>query len=64
LVPVPRRRRAALSAQTRCPVCGVDNRAIRCPHDVSFVDEVSLEEVAMLASQALLEGASPPGRYQ
>lgn len=47
--------RAAFSAQTCCPVCGLDNRAIRCPHDPSFVDQVSLEEVAMLASQALLE---------
>jgi ADP-heptose:LPS heptosyltransferase len=48
--------RAALSVQTRCPVCGIDNRAVRCAHDVSFVDDVGLEEVAMLASQALLEG--------
>jgi ADP-heptose:LPS heptosyltransferase len=45
--------RAALSVRTRCPVCGQDNLAQRCPHDVSFVDEVSLDEVAGLALEVL-----------
>lgn len=47
--------RAALAVRTRCPVCGQDNLAHRCAHDVSFVDEVSLEEVASLARAALAE---------
>lgn len=41
--------RAALSTRTACAVCGEENTARRCPHDVSFVDDVSLEEVAALA---------------
>jgi ADP-heptose:LPS heptosyltransferase len=41
--------RAALSLQTRCPVCGQDNIATRCPHDASFVAEVSVEQVERLA---------------
>lgn len=40
--------RAALSLQTRCPVCGQDNVATRCPHDESFVADVSLELVEQL----------------
>jgi ADP-heptose:LPS heptosyltransferase len=44
---------AALSVRTRCPVCEEDNRSARCPHDVSFVDDVSVDEVARLARQAL-----------
>jgi ADP-heptose:LPS heptosyltransferase len=49
------RLRAALSLQTRCPVCGQDNFATRCPHDESFVADVSLEQVEHLAL-SLLEG--------
>lgn len=41
--------RAAMSVRTCCPVCGVENIAQRCAHDVSFVDDVALEEVAALA---------------
>ena len=41
--------RAALSLQTHCPVCGQDNIATRCPHDESFVADVSLEQLAQLA---------------
>ncbi len=41
--------RAALSTRIACPVCGEENTASRCPHDVSFVDDVSLEEVTALA---------------
>lgn len=45
--------RAALSLQTRCPVCGQDNIATRCPHNESFVADVSLEQVEHLALSLL-----------
>jgi ADP-heptose:LPS heptosyltransferase len=45
--------RVALSLQTRCPVCGQDNIATRCPHDESFVADVSLEQVERLAFSLL-----------
>ena len=45
--------RVALSLQTRCPVCGQDNLAARCPHDESFVAEVSVEQVECLARSLL-----------
>jgi ADP-heptose:LPS heptosyltransferase len=51
---------AALAVRTRCPVCDQDNLHTRCPHDVSFVDNVSLEQVEMLA-RAALAGESEPG---
>lgn len=41
--------RAAISVRTCCPVCGVENIAQRCAHDVRFVDDVPLEDVAALA---------------
>jgi ADP-heptose:LPS heptosyltransferase len=41
--------RAALSTRVDCPVCGQENLATRCGHDVSFVDDVTLEEVTALA---------------
>lgn len=41
--------RAALSTRIACSVCGAENTASRCSHDVSFVDDVSLEEVTALA---------------
>lgn len=50
--------RAALSVRTRCPVCGQDNLVRRCPHDVSFVDEVTLDEVVSMARAEL---AAPAG---
>lgn len=43
------RHRAALAVRTNCPVCGEENLKTRCPHDVSFVAEVSAEEVTELA---------------
>jgi len=49
--------RAALAVRTHCPVCGQDNLAQRCAHDVSFVDEVGLDEVAGLALAALHQHA-------
>jgi len=47
---------AALATRTRCPVCDRDNLHTRCPHDVSFVDDVTLEEVEALARAALVGG--------
>lgn len=47
--------RAAMSLRTSCPVCGVENINQRCAHDVSFVDDVTLEEVAALAVGMLKE---------
>lgn len=41
--------RAAISLRTRCPMCGMENIAQRCEHDVSFVDDVQLDEVAAMA---------------
>lgn len=43
------RHRAALSTRTCCPVCGVENIALRCSHELSFVDDVTVEQVAALA---------------
>ena len=39
----------ALSLRTHCPVCGEENRKRRCAHDVSFVDDVEVDDVAGLA---------------
>jgi ADP-heptose:LPS heptosyltransferase len=47
--------RAALSPQTRCPVCGQENIDVRCPHDESFVADVSLEQVESLAFSLLYQ---------
>jgi ADP-heptose:LPS heptosyltransferase len=44
---------AALSVRTRCPVCDQDNLRTRCPHDVSFVADVGVDEVEELARAAL-----------
>ncbi|SHH67453.1 glycosyltransferase family 9 protein [Massilia sp. CF038] len=41
--------RAAVSLRVACPVCGAENLAHRCEHDVSFVADVALEEVTALA---------------
>lgn len=49
---------AALAVRTRCPVCDQDNLHTRCPHDVSFVADVSVDEVETLARAAL--DARPP----
>lgn len=45
--------RAAVSAQVRCTVCGADNRGSRCPHQESFVDDISVDEVLGLALSQL-----------
>jgi ADP-heptose:LPS heptosyltransferase len=44
---------AALAVRTRCPICDRDNLHTRCPHDVSFVADVSVDEVETLARAAL-----------
>jgi ADP-heptose:LPS heptosyltransferase len=44
---------AALAVRTRCPVCDRDNLRTRCPHDVSFVAEVGIDDVESLAHAAL-----------
>jgi ADP-heptose:LPS heptosyltransferase len=44
---------SALSVRTRCPVCEQDNLNTRCPHDVSFVADVGIDEVEALARAAL-----------
>lgn len=41
--------RPAVSAQVRCSVCGADNRASRCPHQESFLQDISVDEVLGLA---------------
>jgi ADP-heptose:LPS heptosyltransferase len=41
--------RAAVSAQVRCSVCGADNRASRCPHQESFLHDISVDDVLALA---------------
>ncbi len=43
---------AALSVRIRCPVCDEDNLRTRCPHDVSFVADVGIDEVEALAHAA------------
>lgn len=49
------RHRPALSVRVHCPVCGEENLSHRCPHDVSFVDQVSVEQVTALAMELLAE---------
>jgi ADP-heptose:LPS heptosyltransferase len=46
----------AVGVTTQCAVCGQDNVVSRCAHDPSFVDDVSLEQVAGLARAALAGG--------
>jgi ADP-heptose:LPS heptosyltransferase len=52
------RHRVAVSFRNHCPVCGADQAALgsqRCPHDDSFVADVTVEEVLGYARD-LLEG--------
>lgn len=48
-----RNHRIALSLQVECPVCGAENMVSRCPHDVSFVARVSVDEVLQLGFDLL-----------
>lgn len=58
--------RPALSVRTTCPVCGTANgKHLRCAHDVSFVDDVSEDQVSALtmqlfAEKTVSEAAAPP----
>jgi ADP-heptose:LPS heptosyltransferase len=45
--------RVALSVRVQCPVCGAENLHTRCPHDDSFVTDVSLDEVTSMATSLL-----------
>ncbi|WP_036253537.1 glycosyltransferase family 9 protein [Massilia sp. BSC265] len=45
--------RAAISAQVGCSVCGADNRASRCVHQESFLQDISVDEVLGLARAQL-----------
>jgi ADP-heptose:LPS heptosyltransferase len=45
--------RAAVSSRQNCPVCQADNRLRRCTHEDSFVDDVAVDEVAMMALSML-----------
>lgn len=53
--------RPALSVRTRCPVCDIQNRKNRCEHDVCFVDDVTVEEVAALALETYEQALSVSG---
>lgn len=44
---------AAVSARLHCPVCGADNRTVRCAHAASFVDDVRVGEVVDMAFATL-----------
>lgn len=54
------RQRAILSMGLMCPVCGVENVRQRCPHQVSFVDDVGVDEVRQAA---LAEWHAGPGGH-
>lgn len=41
--------RPAMAVRTACPICGQENRRSRCPHDASFVADVTVDEVMQLA---------------
>jgi ADP-heptose:LPS heptosyltransferase len=43
--------RAALATRVNCPLCGLPNLTQRCGHDVSFVADVSVEEVTKMAME-------------
>ena len=49
--------RFAFSARMDCPVCGLRNLQQRCEHEVSFVDDVSVDEVRELALEAFSASA-------
>jgi ADP-heptose:LPS heptosyltransferase len=58
-------RRYAVSFDARCPVCGLENIARRCEHDVSFVQNIPPAQVAqeartLLAARAPAAAAAHP----
>lgn len=36
------------SVTAHCPACGRDNVAVRCGHDLCFIDDIREDEVLML----------------
>ncbi len=48
-----RMHRSAMSVRIHCPVCGETNLTTRCPHDASFLDTVTVEEVVDSALELL-----------
>lgn len=54
------RQRAVLSMGLMCPVCGAENVRQRCPHQVSFVTDVTVDEVL---AAALAEWHAGPGGH-
>ncbi|MGA5764238.1 glycosyltransferase family 9 protein [Nonomuraea bangladeshensis] len=56
------RHRPLISWTTGCPVCGVDGvdpRGERCPHDVSWVRDVPVDDVLEQAGDLLAESGGP-----
>ncbi|MEN3292549.1 MAG: hypothetical protein V7642_1802 [Burkholderiales bacterium] len=58
---VQKKHRAALSLHVRCPVCGIENVDTRCPHDVSFVAKVPVNEVLDMAFDLLNRACTEDG---
>ena len=56
------RHRAALSIRVHCPVCGAENLQTRCPHDDSFIDDVSTGQVLALALELYEQARRSPER--
>lgn len=56
------RHRPTISWRTRCPVCDLDTLQTRCPHAVSFVADVPLEEVIAAARDLLADALRQPRR--
>lgn len=52
--------RPVMSWRLNCPVCGLDCTRHSCPHRVSFVDEVTVEEVTHAALDLLLNWQQKP----
>ena len=43
------KQRQVISWRIKCPVCGCDNMSIRCEHQVSFLNDISVDEVCQAA---------------
>ena len=52
--------RPAMSWRLNCPVCGLDCTRHTCPHRVSFVDDVTVEEVTQSALDLLFNWQQKP----
>ena len=58
------RHRALISWRLACPACGLDCTRHRCPHDASFVADVSLDEALAAVSDLFEPAAAPPAAEQ